>query len=420
MPLDITAIRRQFSFLQHDPKSVYLDSAATTQKPEAVIDAMCRTMEQPVGNVHRGQHYQTEVATDAYEAARKIVATFIGAAYADEIMFTKNCTESINLVAHAWARNNLREGDHIALSILEHHSNIVPWLQLQQEKNIVIDWIDIDDNGHLRMDELEKILKNGNVKLVAITGQSNVLGIQTPLENIIQLSHTYGAKVLVDAAQLVAHAQVDVTKMHCDFLAFSGHKIYGPTGIGVLYVRREIAREMTPFLGGGGMVHMVTQDTFTPANAPACFEAGTPPITEAIGLATAIEWQQQFSWADRMKHDEHLMQTAIEELLKISGLHILPERINPFDKLRAGCKTNECINPSGCISFTIDGVHPHDLTDLLGQQGFALRAGHQCTQPLHTRLGISASTRISFGLYTTEEEIKECVQAIKEIQKRFV
>lgn len=403
--LDLSAIRRQFPYLQTEHPSVYLDSAATTQKPQAVIDTIRASMEQPVGNVHRGQHHETEIATGAYERARSAVARFIGAAHADEIIFTKNCTESINLAAHAWARGNLKPGDTIVLSILEHHSNIVPWQQLSADKNVELRWIDIDDAGTIRMDELEKALESGTVKLVAITGQSNVLGVRPPLEQIVRLAHAHDAKVLVDAAQLAAHAPINVQELNCDFLALSGHKIYGPSGIGVLYAKRERMKEMLPFLGGGGMVHTVTQQGFSPADPPACFEAGTPPITETIGLAAAIEWQKQFTWTDRQQHDEQLAKVAVEELSSVSGIRLLP--------------SSPLLAPSSCISFVLDSVHPHDLTDLLGQQGFALRAGHQCTQPLHQRLGIKASTRMSFGLYTTADEIRSCTAAINEICKKF-
>jgi cysteine desulfurase / selenocysteine lyase len=400
MIFDSTAIRRQFPFLQNDPVPVYLDTAATAQKPHAVIDAMKDAMEKPVGNVHRGQHRETELASDAYEAARSAVAHFIGAAHADEIIFTKNCTEAINLAARSWGAVNLQSGDHIAVTILEHHSNIVPWLQLQKEKDIVIDWINLE--------QLESYVLDERVKLLCITGQSNVLGVRPDLKQWIDAAHAIGAKVLVDAAQLVAHAPIDVTETGCDFLAFSGHKIYGPTGIGVLYASRETMKQMQPFMGGGGMVHSVTTDGFSPADPPACFEAGTPPIIEAIGLNAAIKWQQQFTWADREQHDQDLMKTAMESLSNIEALRTLN---SPFSILNS--------ESSGCISFTINGVHPHDLTDLLGQKGFALRAGHQCAEPLHKRLGISASVRMSFGLYTTEEEIRSCVDAIKDIQKKF-
>lgn len=403
--LDISAIRRQFPFLNSNPAPVYLDSAATTQKAQFVIDAMYSSMERPLGNVHRGQHHETEMATDAYEAARTAVAQFVGAKHPDEIMFTKNCTEAINLTAYAWARKNLKKKDRIALTVLEHHSNIIPWQQLSDERGIDLVWIDIDDNGELQMEQMKSALESGSVKLVTITGQSNVLGVRPPLEQIVQLAHEHGAKVLVDAAQLAAHAPINVQGLDCDFLAFSGHKIYGPSGIGVLYAKRDRMKEMQPFMGGGGMVNEVTHNGFTPADAPHCFEAGTPPITEAIGLAAAIDWQKQFSWYDRQQHDQELAKIAVEELGKIPGLRLLP--------------TSYLLAPSSCVSFIIDSVHPHDLTDLLGQQHFALRAGHQCTQPLHKRLGITASTRMSFGIYTTEEEIRSCVEAMKDITHRL-
>lgn len=366
---------------------------------------MCDAMKQPTGNVHRGQHHETEVATDAYEAARTTIAEFVGAAHTDAIIFTKNCTEAINLVAYSWARTNLEAGDTVVLSVLEHHSNIIPWLQLQHEKGVTIEWIDIDESGTLRLEQLETYLQNGTVKLVAITGQSNVLGTRPDLHKIIEMAHAHDAKVLVDAAQLAAHSPINVSELCCDFLTFSGHKIYGPTGIGVLYASREMQKEMAPFLGGGGMVHSVNRTSFTPADAPHCFEAGTPPIIEAIGLRAAIEWQKQFSWSDREEHDRLLVQTAMDALSTVSGLSIL---------------TKDHSHVHGCIAFTIDGVHPHDLTDMLGRQGFALRAGHHCAEPLHERLGVNASTRMSFGLYTTVEEITSCIAAIQEIQKKLL
>lgn len=410
--LDLPSIRRQFPFLESDTQSVYLDSAATTQKPRVVIDAMRTAMEHPVGNVHRGQHHETEVATNGYEKARASVAKFIGAAHTDEIIFTKNCTEAINLVAYSWARTNLHAGDTVVLSVLEHHSNIVPWLQLQEEKGITVEWIDIDETGLLRLEQLEAYLQTGSVKLVSVTGQSNVLGTRPDTEKIIRMAHAHNAKVMIDAAQLAAHLSMNVSALGCDFLAFSGHKIYGPTGIGVLYTAREVQKEMKPFLGGGGMVHSVNRASFTPADAPHVFEAGTPPITEAMGLQAAIEWQQQFSWADREQHDQQLIEAAIKNLSSIPGLQLLP--------LTSRFPISDFRPPIGCITFTIDGVHPHDLTDLLGQKGFALRAGHHCAEPLHERLGVNASTRMSFGLYTTEEEIRLCAAAIKEIQKKLL
>lgn len=401
MTFDVQAIRRQFPFFMRSRGAGYLDNAATTQKPAAVIHAMQTFMEHPVGNVHRGQHRETEVSTDTYEKARAIVQRFVNAEHADEIIFTKNCTEGINLVMRSWAMKNMQPGDAIVLSIAEHHSNITPWLQmLERDLGIALIWIDIDDDGLLNTQQLDHVLDTEQVKLVAITGQSNVLGTQMPIEPFIGKIHNKGARILIDAAQLAAHAPIDVTELECDFLAFSGHKIYGPTGIGVLYASREAQKEMQPFMTGGGTVEVVTRDHFTPADGPAKFEAGTPPIIEAIGLGVAIEWQKQFSWKDREAHDRQLMMTAIEELMKINRLRILGSA--------------DPMLMHGCVSFTIDNIHPHDLTDILGQQGFALRAGHHCAQPLHDYLKIPASARMSFGLYTTEEEIRSCAAAIKE------
>ncbi len=396
MSLDIQHIRRQFPFLQHDPVPAYLDNAATTQKPQAVIDAMSEAMSRATGNVHRGVHRETDSATAEYESARSAVARFVDAAHADEIIFTKNCTEAINTVAYSWARTYLKAGDRIAVSILEHHSNIVPWLQLKKERQIEIDWIGLDQLDTPQLDP--------QTKLLCMTGQSNVLGIRPHLKKWIDEAHATGAKVLVDAAQLAAHAAIDVQELGCDFLTFSGHKIYGPTGIGVLYAPREIQKEMQPFMGGGGMVQTVTRDGFTPADFPHRLEAGTPPILEAIGLKAAIDWQAQFSWSDRETHDQQLTNIAIDALGKIPGLQMLTSHHSPLTAL---------------VSFTIDNVHPHDLTDLLGQKGFALRAGHQCAEPLHAALGINASTRMSLGIYTTIEEIEACVQEVKAIQKRL-
>lgn len=401
MALDVSAIRSQFPFLDRSAagESAYLDNAATTQTSRSVAMTMGAHMTRLRGNVHRGLHAQTEHATTAYEAARGAVRGFINASHADEIVFTKNATEGINLVAHAWARANIKKGDRIVLSVAEHHANIVPWLQLAEEVGAEIVWIDLTEAGQLRPDQYDHALRNAPA-LVALTGQSNVLGARFDLPALIAAAKEAGARVLIDAAQLAAHARIDVQALGCDFLVFSGHKIYGPTGIGALYASREAQKDMQPFMGGGGMVHAVTRGGFIPADAPAKFEAGTPPITEAIGLAAAIEWQARFAWADRAAHDEVLMQVARAELGAIPGLRILG----------AG---------HGCLAFTIDGIHPHDLTDMLGQKGIALRAGHHCAQPLHDFLGISASTRLSTALYTTEEDIRACAKAIKNAMTLF-
>ena len=392
MALDVQAVRRQFSVFAGKDAPLYFDSAATAQTPDAVIEAMNEYYRTYCANVHRGMHALTERATLRYEEARKTVGAFINAKYPREIVFTKNCTESINLVARAWGEQNLQAGDTVLLSPLEHHSNIVPWLQLKERRNIAVEWMEIDDVGRLKMESLGKILGKGKVKLVAITGQSNVLGVRPDLRTVIQMAHDAGALVLVDAAQLIAHHPVDTQALGCDFLAFSGHKLYGPTGIGVLYGKRDLLEEMPPFLGGGMMIHEVKTDRFSPAEPPQRFEAGTPPIAQAIGLAAAIEWVKQFPWKEIETYERSLIRNALTLLGEVEGLTIL----GPKDADAISC----------CISFTADGVHPHDLTDILGQQQIAMRAGHHCAQPLHEKLGVPATTRLSIGMYNTAEELE--------------
>lgn len=428
MPLDIAFIRRQFPFLRASPPPVYLDSAAMAQVPDAVLNAMTQWEHSSRANVHRGMHARAEESTIAYEAARSTVQQFLNAKHSDEIVFTKSCTEAINLVARSWGETHLQENDAIVLSMLEHHSNIVPWMQLKDRKGIDVLWMDIDENGMPRMEDLEKHLKTGRVKIVSVTALSNVLGVTPDLQKIIALAHEAGALVLLDAAQAIAHMPLDVQKLDCDFLAFSGHKLYGPTGIGVLYGKRKLLETMPPFLGGGMMIREVHTEGFTPADLPAKFEAGTPPIAEAVGLGTAMEWlvagcrlqvansshassnQQRRTgilWDDIQPHEQSLLQHATCSLQQISGLHIL------------GPTPDSQLLTHGCVSFTLDSVHPHDLTEILGRRSIALRAGHHCCMPLHKRLGIPASTRLSVGVYTTKEEIDACVQAIVEAQRKL-
>lgn len=403
---DSLAIRRQFPILrqQIDGKPlIYLDSAATAQKPQPVLDRMQQFYQEENANVHRGMHVLAERATIAYESARETVKKFLNAPHTEEILFTKSCTEAINLVAKSWGKSNLHKGDRVVLSVLEHHSNIVPWLQLKDEIGIEIKWVGIDDHGQFRVDQFVDIMDNGGVCAVAVTAQSNVLGTSPPLKEIITKAHDHGAVVLVDAAQSVSHHLTDVQDLDCDFLAFSGHKLYGPTGIGVLYGKRNLLQSMPPFLGGGMMIQEVHQDRFTPADIPQKFEAGTPAIAEAVGLAGAIEWIGQFSWNDIEKHEQSLLTVARESLQSVTGLKIL----GPSSYV------------SGCISFTINGIHPHDLTEILGRQGICLRAGHHCTQPLHRRLGVIASTRLSVGIYNVKEEMTAVAIAVTEAAKKL-
>ncbi|MDO8648397.1 MAG: SufS family cysteine desulfurase [Candidatus Peregrinibacteria bacterium] len=403
MALTIPAIRRQFPLLAREDLT-YLDTAATAQKPQAVLDAMREFYERSYANPHRGMHILAEEATVAFEDARKSVQRFLNAEHLEEIVFTKNCTEAINLVARSWG-SQLKKKDAIAVSLLEHHSNIVPWFQCREQTGAQVAWIEIDDEGHILLDSLDRLLAKGDVKLVAITALSNVLGVRPPLEEIICRAHAAGALVLLDAAQAAGHGPIDVQKLDCDFLAFSGHKIYGPTGIGVLYAKREILEAMPPFLGGGKMIREVREDGFSPADIPLRFEAGTQPVAEAIGLRAAIEWGEQFTWKDRIAHERELLKRATSVLSGIDGVSLLGPR--------------SVDERSSCISFTVEGIHPHDLTDILGRKGICMRAGHHCTQPLHRRLGIIASTRLSVGIYNTLEEIDRVGPAITDARARF-
>lgn len=408
--LDPTSIRRQFPIFSRKIGGrplIYLDSAATSQKPLAVLNRMKKFYEEDNANVHRGMHALAERSTAAYEDARTAVQKFLNARYPEEIIFTGNCTGAVNLVAKSWGRAHLHEGDTVVLSALEHHSNIVPWLQLKEELGVEVKWIDCDDHGRLRIDMLGEFLREGNVKLVSVTAQSNVLGVRPPLMDIIAAAHAHRALVLVDAAQSVSHHPTDVQALDCDFLAFSGHKLYGPSGIGVLYGKREHLESMPPFMGGGMMIREVHRDRFTPADIPQKFEAGTPPIAEAAGLAAAIRWLGQFSWENVGNYERALLRAAWEALSSVKELTVLgPPR--PRSCPSAGMDSDV----SGCLSFAVTGVHPHDLTEILGRRGICLRAGHHCAQPLHRQLGVTASTRLSVGIYNTVEEIKLVGQAI--------
>lgn len=403
MPLDISAIRGQFPFFGRNPEMVYLDNAATAQKPAVVLDAMREYYETSAGNVHRSMHPLAERATVAYESARSIVRASINARFDDEIVFTKNATEAINLVAHSWAKRNLKKGDAVLLSPLEHHSNIIPWMQLRQQLGIQVEWVAIDASGQLDVAMLHRMFKKKEVKLWAVTGMSNVLGTCPPLEVLIRQAKNEGITVLVDASQLIAHRAVDVSMLRCDFLAFSGHKVYGPEGIGVLYGKRELLENMPPFLGGGSMIREVRPTGFTPADPPQRFEAGTPPVANAVGLAAALDWLSKIPLADREEHEQRLLQAALETVGSIPGIHILgPAEVSAR---------------KGCVSFTMEGVHAHDIAEALGQRNICIRAGNQCAQPLHEALGIPASARISVSIYNTEEEVRQIGPVLAEIRK---
>ncbi len=381
----------------------YLDNAATTQRPRQVIQAIVDTYEKHYANVHRGIHWLSDQSTDLYEEARGKVQTFIGAPSREEIIFTHGTTESINLVARSWGDANLKPGDEILLTEMEHHANIVPWQQAAARTGATVRYLPITDDGQLALGQLESFL-TPRTRLFAVTAISNVLGTVNPLEKLIAQAHAAGALVLVDAAQSVPHLKTNVQALAVDFLVFSGHKMLGPSGVGVLYGRRELLEAMPPFLGGGSMISRVTTSGFEPAELPAKFEAGTPPIVSAIGLGAAIDYLQEIGMEAIHAHEQKLCVQAHDMLRSIGGIRFLgpaPERT------------------SGIVSFTIDRVHAHDIAQLLDRQGIAVRAGHHCAMPLHKRLGVNASTRASFYFYNTPAEVERLGRALEEIKRLF-
>ncbi len=404
--LDTNLTRKDFPVLQrkiNGRQLVYLDNAATTQKPDAVISAMDDFYRHSNSNVHRGIHQLSVEATELYEDAHTRIAGFINARGMKEIIFTKNATEAINLVAYAWGRKNIMKGDTILLSEMEHHSNIVPWQILAREKEARLEYIPIDDNGRLMMDKL-KDLAGDRLRLVSITQMSNMLGTINPVRKIAGWAHEQGAIVVVDGAQSVPHFPVDVREMGCDFLAFSGHKMLGPTGIGVLYGRREILEDMEPFISGGDMIMEVHLRETKYNDLPWKFEAGTPPIAEGVGLAKAVEYLSGLGMEPVRGHERALVSYAMDRLGDIDGITIYGP---PADER------------GGIVSFNLEGIHPHDLATLLDREAIAVRAGHHCAQPLHERLGIAASARASFYLYSTPEEVDALVDGLKKAKKIF-
>ena len=406
-PLDPAALRADFPILQlriHDDKPlVFLDNAASTQRPRQVIRMIVEMYERQYANVHRGIHWLSEQSTDLYEQAREKVRALINAASADEIVFTQGTTASINTVARSWGDANIQAGDEIVLSVMEHHSNLVPWHQLAERTGAVLRHIGVTDDGRLVMDDLERLL-TPRTRLVAVTAISNVLGTINPIAEIIRRAHDVGALALIDAAQHVPHRKTDVQALDVDFLAFSGHKMLGHSGIGVLYGRRELLDAMPPFLGGGSMIHEVKLDRFTPAELPIKFEAGTPPIVPAIAMSAAIDYLTAVGFDAIDAHERLLTRHAHEVLASIPGVHILGPEIE---------------HKSGIVSFTLAKIHPHDVAQILDRHGIAVRAGHHCAQPLHERLGIRASTRASFYLYNTLSEIDQLGEALVQTKRAF-
>jgi len=407
MSLDVNEIRKDFPILQrktHDSVPlVYLDSTATSQKPLTVIEAMDNYYRRSNANIHRGVHTLAEEATALYEAAREKIAKFINAASARQIIYTRNTTESINLVAHSWARSNLEAGDLVILTEMEHHSNLVPWHMLQEERGIELDFIPVTESGLLDLDMYKALLSRGP-KLVAFTHMSNVLGTINPAAEIIRMAHAAGAVTLVDAAQSVPHLKVDVQALDADFLAFSAHKMCGPTGIGVLYGKASLLENMPPFLGGGDMIKVVHLRSYRPNTLPHKFEAGTPAIAEAVGFGAAVDYLAAVGMDNVAAHEHEITDYALERLEEIPGLRLFGP-----DAQKKG----------GVAAFTLEGVHPHDVAQILDKDGIAIRAGHHCAQPLHEKFGIPATSSASFYLYSTKEEVDLLVNGIYKVKELF-
>ena len=405
--LDVLRIREDFPILKREVKPgkqlVYLDSAATSQKPNAVIDVMNEYYHKYNANIHRGVHTLAEEATALYENARKKITSFIGAKHSNEVIFTRNTTESINLVSNSWGRANLSNGDTILLTEMEHHSNLVPWHILAQERNIRLEFIPVNFQGLLDIDEYHRLL---DLKpcLVAFTHMSNVLGTINPAKQIIADAHQAGAVTLLDGAQSVPHFSINVQDLDVDFLAFSAHKMCGPTGIGILYGKQQLLNEMPPFLGGGDMIKKVYLRSFTSNDLPHKFEAGTPSVAEAVGFGTAVDYLSEIGMEQISAHDHSIVAYGIDGLSSIPGLHL----IGPEADLKGGV-----------IAFTMDGVHPHDVAQILDNDGIAVRAGHHCAMPLHDKYKLPATTRASFYFYTTREEIDLLVKSLYKVKKMF-
>jgi cysteine desulfurase / selenocysteine lyase len=402
---DPARIRRDFPILSqqvHGRPLIYLDTAASAQKPTSVLDAMRRFQQHDYANVHRGVHALGERATEAYEQARSRVAKFLNAGSSGEIVFTAGATAAINLVAGSWGERMLRAGDHVILSVLEHHSNIVPWQLLRDRRGIEIDVVPVDDSGEFDIPAFERLLSRG-CKLVSVTHISNALGTVLPVDDIVRLAHSAGAKVLIDGCQAVPHQPVDVQALDCDFYVFAGHKLYGPTGIGALYARAEILADMPPWQGGGEMIRSVTFERTEYADAPARFEAGTPNIVGAIGLAAAIGYVETIGLNEIGRHEQALLAHGTALLSRLNGLRMI----------------GTTKRKGGILSFVLEGIHPHDAATLLDRRGLALRAGHHCAQPAMDRFGVAGTLRASIGLYNTKEEFDILADGIAEVLRRF-
>lgn len=409
MSLDVATIRKDFPLLDrqvHDRRMVYLDSAASSIPPQCVIDAMSTYYETTHANVHRGVYATAEEATRLYERSRKVVGDFLGAPNpTEEIVFTKNATESINLLAHSWGRKNLTAGDAVVLSIMEHHANIVPWQMLAEEIGIELRFLQVSDEGYLVLDDLDQLLEGA--KLLSITAMSNVLGTINPIKELAQAAHAHGALIHVDGAQSVPHLPTNVATSEIDFLSFSGHKLLGPTGIGVFWGRRELLEAMPPFLGGGGMILDVRTDGFMAADPPHRFEAGTPPIAEAVGLSEAVRYIQAIGIDEIRTHELELTSTALKAIENQFGSRVIVHG-PPAGDLRGGV-----------LSLTLEGVHAHDVAQILDSVGVCVRPGHHCAKPLMRFLGVPATARASFGLYNDIDDIEVLLEGLEATAKLF-
>jgi len=407
MTLDPVRVRKDFPILEREVYPgiplVYLDSTATTQKPTSVLKAMEEFYRLNNANIHRGVHTLAEEATALYEQAREKVARFINAPSAKQVIFTRNATESINLVAYTWSRANLKAGDLVVLTEMEHHSNLIPWHILATERGVELEFIPVSEDGLLDLETYQKLLER-KPKLVAFTHMSNVLGTVNPVKDMILLAHEAGALALVDGAQSVPHLPVDVQNLDADFLAFSAHKMLGPTGIGALYGKLELLEGMPPFLGGGDMIKTVKLRTFVPNSLPHKFEAGTPAIAEAVGFGAAVDYLQGLGMESVAAHERELITYALDRLAEIPGVKVFGP---------------SAATKGGVAAFTLEGVHPHDVAQIVDKEGIAVRAGHHCAQPLHEKFGIQATTRASFYIYNITEDVDKLVDGIYKVKKIF-
>jgi cysteine desulfurase / selenocysteine lyase len=405
--LDVEQVRKDFPILSQEVRPgvslVYLDSAASSQKPRQVLEAMDHYYRTSHSNVHRGIHHLSDLATNAYEGARSRIARFIHAPDPVTLIFVRNATEAINLVANSWGREHLEPGDEILLTELEHHANLVPWMMIAEERGATIRYVPLGSDGLLDLSDLDNLL-TARTKMFAFTAMSNVLGTITPVKQLVEAAHRAGALALVDAAQSVPHLPVNVEELDCDFLVFSGHKMCGPTGIGVLYGKRHLLEAMPPFMGGGDMIRRVTFEGFIATELPYKFEAGTPAIAEAVGLGAAVDYLDGLGMDNVHRHEQYITNYALEALSEIEGLKLL----GPPASQKGGIAT-----------FILEGMHPHDIAQLVDEDGIAIRAGHHCAMPLHHKLGVPASARASFYVHTTTGEIDKLVRSLERARQVF-